>query len=324
MKKAAILLLIVAACVLAAPYLFRSEQHQSYQGWIEANLRFIGAETSARLTDLKVAEGEIVQKGQMLFRFEDDIARAKVDAAEASLAAARAKLEQANAAQKRPQEIDILKASRRQAEANLDLASQELERVRTLAKSGTTTKANLDSAVATQAANQAALDNINGQIELAAMPARQEAIRQAQADMDAALAELEAANSSLERLTIEAPVNGRVQQLYYNKGEIVPAGRPVVSILPPADVRIRFYVPEGDVAGLHIGQKLTVTCDACGPIAARISFISQTTEYTPPEIYSREERAKLVYRVDAIPEQPETLNPGLPVDVMLSTDQTEK
>jgi HlyD family secretion protein len=99
-------------------------------------------------------------------------------------------------------------------------------------------------------------------------------------------------------------------------GEVVPAGRPIVALLPPENVRIRFFVPETEIARLSLGQPVRVGCDACRPADAKVSFIARSAEYTPPEIYSLEERAKLVYRVEAIPADPKALRPGQPVDVL--------
>ncbi|UIY28771.1 HlyD family efflux transporter periplasmic adaptor subunit [Neorhizobium galegae] len=126
---------------------------------------------------------------------------------------------------------------------------------------------------------------------------------------------LASAQAALARRSVSAPATGSVETLYYRTGEVVPAGRPIVALLPPENVRIRFFVPETEIARLSLGQPIRVTCDACRPTDAKVSFIAKTAEYTPPEIYSLEERAKLVYRVEAIPADPKALRPGQPVDV---------
>jgi HlyD family secretion protein len=107
-----------------------------------------------------------------------------------------------------------------------------------------------------------------------------------------------------------------VQQVYYRIGEIVPSGRPVIALLPPANLKLRFFVPQAVLPQLSSGMRVTARCDGCADdLSARISFIAQSAEYTPPVIYSREERAKLVFLVEAIPDNPERLRVGQPIDV---------
>jgi HlyD family secretion protein len=92
----------------------------------------------------------------------------------------------------------------------------------------------------------------------------------------------------------------------------------VVQLLPPANVKIRLFVPEPRLGSVRIGDEVQVRCDACARgLTAAISFISPDAEYTPPVIYSREMRAKLVYLVEARPREPGALRPGQPVDVIL-------
>lgn len=319
MKRVILLAALVALALIAVPLYMGNHAERPYQGWIEADLLFIGPESAGRLATVTVAEGDAVEKGRLLFATEDTAARALVAAKEASYEALQAQHDLAVAAQKRPEEITILKASERQAEAQLSLSEQELNRMRALADSGTATRANLDAAIAAEAANRAALDNIRGQIALAGLPARSETIRQAERTMEAAKADLASSRDALERLSVEAPVGGSVQTLYYKAGEVVPAGRPVVALLAPDAVRIRYFVAETDITRFALGQTVNVSCDGCATTAAKVSFISGEAEYTPPEIYSLEERAKLVYRVEAIPEHPEELRIGMPVDVTMAS-----
>ena len=115
-----------------------------------------------------------------------------------------------------------------------------------------------------------------------------------------------------------SPVTGAVQQVYYRPGEMVPAGRPVVAILPPGNLKVRFFVPEAVLPRIAYGDSINVTCDGCDAgLVAKISFISRTAEFTPPVIYSQEERSKLVFLVEALPDQPEKLRLGQPIDVTL-------
>jgi HlyD family secretion protein len=98
----------------------------------------------------------------------------------------------------------------------------------------------------------------------------------------------------------------------------VAAGAPVVSMLPPENVKVRFFVPQPQLGAIQVGDMVEVRCDACAPgLTAEISFIAPEAEYTPPVIFSREMRAKLVFLVEARPRQPDALRPGQPVDVTI-------
>ncbi|CDZ56565.1 HlyD family secretion protein [Neorhizobium galegae] len=315
MRRILVIVLLAGATLAALPFLLADRAPRPYQGWVEADTLFIGTETTGRLTKLDVAEGQATEAGAPLFKLDSLSEEAAVAAASAALAQSQAALDLSEAAQKRPEEIDVLRASEREATARLDLAEQDLDRTRVLVERGTSTRANLDTATATEAANRAALDNVRSQIILAALPARDETLRQARESVAAAKAELASAQAVLARRSVSAPATGSVETLYYRTGEVVPAGRPIVALLPPENVRIRFFVPETEIARLSLGQPIRVTCDACRPTDAKVSFIAKTAEYTPPEIYSLEERAKLVYRVEAIPADPKALRPGQPVDV---------
>ena len=145
-----------------------------------------------------------------------------------------------------------------------------------------------------------------------------------QKDLDAASAELRSAearvNTSQTRLArrkLASPVTGTVQQVYFRPGEMVPAGRPILAILPPGNLKVRFFVPEPVLQKIAYGDTVTVRCDGCADQAAKVSFIAKSAEYTPPVIYSLEERNKLVFLIEALPEQPEKVRVGQPVDVLL-------
>ncbi|OHV84668.1 HlyD family secretion protein [Rhizobium sp. LCM 4573] len=316
MKRIVFIVLIAGPALAALPFFLRDEAPRPYQGWVEADTLFIGAESVGRLAAVDVEEGGTVAADAPLFRLDTENEEAAVSAARAALARSEAELDLAEAAQKRPEEIDVLRASEREAVAQLELSKQELARTRSLVAKGTATQASLDVAVATEAANRASLDSARSQITLATLPAREQAVRQARESVEAAKAEFASAEAALAKRAVSAPAAGSIERLYYRLGEVVPAGRPIVALLPPENIRIRFFVPETEIARLSLGQPIRVTCDACEPSDARISFIAMEAEFTPPVIYSMEERAKLVYRVDAIPAEPAKLRPGQPVDVL--------
>ena len=146
----------------------------------------------------------------------------------------------------------------------------------------------------------------------------QKALDDAWAALRRARANLEWSKTRLARRRVVSPAAGTIQEVYFRPGETVPMGKPVIALLPPANIKIRFYAPETELARITIGEIVAVSCDACAAgLTAKVSFIAGSAEYTPPVIYSREERAKLVYLIEARPEKPEDFRVGQPVSVML-------
>lgn len=180
---------------------------------------------------------------------------------------------------------DLQQADLNQTNASLANARQTYDRAQALSKTGSGTQASLDSAVS--------------------------ALRIAEARVNTS-------QTRLARRSAYAPVAGSVQQIYFREGEMTPAQKPVLSILPPGNMKLRFFVPEGELPKLKIGDDVRVTCDGCaGDLTAKIYFIATTAEYTPPVIYSMEERAKLVFLIQARPSRPDSLRVGQPITVTL-------
>jgi HlyD family secretion protein len=181
---------------------------------------------------------------------------------------------------------DLQQANLNQNKATLANAQQSYDRAAALSKTGSGTQANLDAAVST---------------------------------LRVAEAQVNTSQTRLARRIGYAPVNGTVQQIYFREGETVPAQRPVLSIMPPGNIKLRFYVPEPELPKLSIGDEVRVTCDNCAAdLTAKIYFISTMAEYTPPVIYSLDERNKLVYLIQARPSKPDSLRVGQPISVFLN------
>ncbi|MGH8504269.1 MAG: HlyD family secretion protein, partial [Gammaproteobacteria bacterium] len=157
-------------------------------------------------------------------------------------------------------------------------------------------------------------------IEAARLAAREQQIEAARAQVAAASASLRQARTALDKRKVAVPRGGRIVDVFYRAGEVVTAGQPIVEILPPENVRVRFYVPEPRLAGVEYGKRVSVACDGCPrDLAAVVSYIAQEAEFTPPVIFTREERAKLVFMIEATPlARSDALKPGLPVEVMLA------
>ncbi|MCC7254041.1 efflux RND transporter periplasmic adaptor subunit [Hyphomicrobium sp.] len=146
----------------------------------------------------------------------------------------------------------------------------------------------------------------------------QKAFDDAEAALRSAEARLNSAKTRLDRRTRFSPVAGTIQEVYFRTGEVVQSGRPIVSILPPENIKVRFFVPQDRLPAVHIGAPVLIRCDGCADdLNARVSFISAQAEFTPPVIYSLEERARLVFRIEAIPERPADVRIGQPASVAL-------
>ncbi|MCB4768214.1 HlyD family efflux transporter periplasmic adaptor subunit [Ancylobacter sp. Lp-2] len=304
------LALLLAGCADSGP--------PRYQGYAEADLLFVGPDEAGRVITLKVDEGDRVTAGQPLFTIDPSLQQADVDAARASLEQARAELANLQAAAQRPEEIAVLEATQRRAKAALDLSRIELDRQKDLYAKAVGSKAALDTAQATFDQNTAALDEVNKQIEVGRLGSREMQIASAQKAIDTAQANLASAQTRLDRRSLAAPAAGSVETVYFRPGELVPVGRPVLSVLPPDLIKMRFFVPEPDLARFRLGSKVLVHCDGCaGSVPATVSFIASSSEYTPPVIYSLDERSKLVFMLEARPDDPLKLRPGQPITVEL-------
>jgi HlyD family secretion protein len=291
---------------------------RGFQGYIEGNLVFMAPEDGGRIDKLHVEAGDEVVEGQLLFALESSVQEAQRKEAEARFRQAEAQLANLKAALQRPEQVAVLRAQEEKARASLDLSRNELERQKALHQRGISAKARLDQAEATFERDKAALEEAMRQIQAAQLSGRAAEIEAAEAVARANEAMLRQAETRLARRRVLAPTAARVQEVYFRAGEVVNAGQPVLALLPPANLRVRFYVPEPVLSTLALGDTVVVECDSCsGALRARITFISREAEFTPPVIFSEQERGKLVFRVEARPLDADLRLPlGLPVTVV--------
>jgi HlyD family secretion protein len=305
---ASIVALMLAACGNSPP--------PGYPGYVEADYVRVAAPLSGSLARLSVNRGDQVAANAPLFVLEsaqETAARAEAESRMRQAEATLADLEKA----RRPPEIAAVRAQLAQAEAAIKQSENDLTRTQKLVADKFLPVQQLDQATAKRDSDRARIAELRAQLELANMPARSDAIAAARAEAKAANDALAQAQWRLDQKTQTAPVAGVVYDTLYRPGEWVAAGSPIVSLLPPGNVKIRFYVPEPALATLRRGAAVSVRCDGCSaPVPARIAFIAPQAEYTPPVIYSRENRSKLVFLVEARPDEPNpSLHPGLPVEV---------
>jgi len=293
------------------------------QGYIEGEYVRVAAPFAGTLQQLAVQRGTQVAEGAPLFVLERENELASRRQAEKQLQAAEARLANLQTG-KRPVEVETVAEQLRQTQAARDLSAANLKRQESLAKSGFISEAALDDARTRLRNDTAHVQELQASVASAKLPGRPDEIRAAQADAAAARDALAQADWRLSQRAVAAPTTGRVSDTYFVVGDWVPAGGVVVSLLPPANVKVRFYVPEPLLGSIRPGESVRFACDACGNAQnATVSFVADRAEFTPPVLYSKENRAKLVFLVEAKPaaEVAARLNPGQPVDVTLPASQ---
>ena len=288
---------------------------RSLSGYVEGESLYLSSSTAGAVSRVEVKRGQRVAAGQLLFALDAAPLAAQRDRAAAALAEAEARLEDARKGQ-RPQELAVLDAQRAAAQAAYDQAAAEFDRIAPLVRKGIYAPARLDSARAARDAAAANVRAIARQREAGTLGARPDAARAAEAQVQQARDALAEAQSLLDRTGPVAPSPARVEDVYFQPGEWAAANQPVVSLIPDDRVRLRVFVPQTQLSSYRIGQTLTFTCDGCAKgLKATIDYISPRPEFTPPVIYSRESRDRMVFLIEARPANPRGLNPGQPVDV---------
>ena len=307
-------IIVVLLLVIAAGYLGwrawapRPQDQTVLSGYIEGENLYLAAPIAGTIATLSVARGDRATAGEPVFSVDATQLRAERDQAAASVAAAQAQVATAQA------RLAQSHASLAAAAAQADNAVRDLARYRFAqhANPASVAQQQVDSAIAAAA-------NTVGQRDAAESDAKAQAeqIDAATAQLHAQQAALADAQSKLDQLAPQAPAAARVQDVFFQQGEWAAANQPVVSLLPDDKVKIRFFVPEQDVSRYHPGDSIHFSCDGCATgLSARVIYISAQPEFTPPIIYSRGSRDRLVFLMEALPGDPKGLTPGLPVDVV--------
>lgn len=290
----------------------------AWSGYVEGDYLYLGAPVAGTLQTLAVSRGQTVAAGAALFTLDNTPNRAAREEADARLRAARAQADN-GATGRRADELTMTRAQLAQARAQSDRADAELQRQQALLAQDFVSRSRLDDAATAAAQARARVAELQAALRVAeaalARPAEQ---RAAEAGAEAA-SQVQAQAAWREQQARQlAPAAGLVADTFFRPGEWVPAGQPVLALLPPGQRKARFYVPQAELGGLALQQPVRLSCDGCGaPIAARISYIAPQAEYTPPVIYSNAQRARLVFLVEAQPAPADALrlHPGQPLDV---------
>jgi HlyD family secretion protein len=286
-----------------------------WNGYAEADYVYVSVAAPGTIESLAVGEGDVVSKGQVLFTLNATQQRALADAAQARVDAAQANLDNLQTGS-RSEEVDVIRATLEKAKADLALAQQNVARTQQLFDRGLTPQAQLDQARAALASAEAQVTQLEAQLKVAELPARDAQQIAAEANLAAARADAARAAADLADRTITAPVDGKVERLYFDAGEMAVAGTPVLSLSGAGALKIKFYLNEADRPDFALGQQLAVDCDGCAEeLTATISYFASDPQFTPPIIYSRDERNRLVFLTEAVMDQKNGILPGQPVSL---------
>lgn len=305
----AVVLICVAGC--------SQQASQRIQGYVEGEFVYVASPLAGKLMKLGVERGSQVKSGTMLFELEDISEKAQRDEAQRRIEQAKGRLDDALKG-KRPSEIQSLEAQLEQARAALKLSETELQRAEKLAVTKIVSAEELDNRRTKRDQDRQRIVQLEADLLTAKLGDRPDMIVAAQADVRALESALAKAEWDLTEKRQSAMQDALVFDTLYREGEWVAAGRPVVSLLPPGNIKVRAFVPEPRIGELHPGDSVHVNVDGVAePFAGKVSFISPRAEYTPPVIYSQESRSKLVFLVEIVfdPAAAAKLHPGQPVDV---------
>lgn len=308
--------------LLATTLLANCSSHKRtlVQGYIEGKFIYLASTQTGILKSLLIHRGSQVVANQVLFTLDPE-----PEFSDLQQAMAKLQQEQENLANvirgQRSTVIAAIIAQRDQARADLIYAEQTLNRYRKLYQEHAISKDQLDQSLADYNAKQQLVNQYQANIAEAQLGSREHLIMAQQAAVEAAMANVKKYTWQMQQKTVAALKAGEIFDTFFKVGEYVPAGQPVVALIPPENIKLIFYIPEPLLSQLKLGDVVHFNCDGCKPHAAQVRYISPQAEYTPPIIYSEQTRAKLVYRVESAIPSSDAVNfhPGQPVDVYVET-----
>jgi HlyD family secretion protein len=307
----ALLLFLIAGCSSAPP------DSGTVQGYVEGDFVYIAAPLPGKMATLFVQRGAQVTAGEPLFELEDVQEKAARDETKQRLDQLRAQVADAKKG-KRPTEINAMTAQLNLARTALQFSEKELLRQEKLLADNIVSAQDVDRLRSQRDQDRQRVAQLEAELETARKGLRDDQIRAAEASMRAMEATLGRSEWDLAQRRQYAPVAGLVFDTLYRQGEWLAAGRPAVVLLPPQNIKVRVFVPQALLATIHRGDRAQVTVDgASAPYSGSVNFMSPQAEYTPPVIYSRESRQKLVYMIELTfaPSAAAQLHPGQPVTV---------
>lgn len=286
-----------------------------YSGYLEADYVYVAPVSVGRIDTMPAMQGQGVARGDVLFTLDTTQQQNLLNGAQARVAAARATLANLETGS-RSEELDVIRASLAKADADLAQAQSNLARSEKLLAAGTVPSVRVEQDRTALASVQAQANQLRSQLAVAELPARTGQQVAAEANLQAAQADAARARQDLADRTVTAPLTGTVDKVFFRSGEVAGVGNPVVALRPEGPLEAWFFVPEPERASLAVGAMVTVTCDGCTTMRAQVIHIASEPQTTPPVIYSREARSRLVYLAKARIAASGTLQPGQPVTVV--------
>jgi HlyD family secretion protein len=290
----------------------------TYQGYVEGEFVYMASSQAGQLINLAVQRGDTVSAGTLLFSLEAQNEADAVQESDHQFKSAQAQLADLLTG-KRPPEVAVIEAQLEQARADAGRLGLQRQRDEEQYQAGGVPKGQRDDSRAQALSAEAHVRELEAQLQVSRLPGREQQIRAQEAQVEADRAALAQAQWKLDQKSVHALHGGLVYDTMYRSGEWVAAGSPVVRMLPPENIKVRFFVREAVLGSLQAGRQVLIRCDGCvAAIPAVISYTSLQAEYTPTNIFSNETRAKLVYMIEARPQRAVDavkLHPGQPVVV---------
>ncbi|EMP4201650.1 TPA: HlyD family efflux transporter periplasmic adaptor subunit [Klebsiella variicola] len=286
-------------------------------GYSHGEFVYLSYSSTAKIEQLFIKKGDNVTPGQELVKIESFDAQNIFLRAEEKLSAESALLRNLESGE-RPEELDIIRAQIKKARSAESQVKRQLERYRNLYASRAISLAEWEDIRDELTQKGAQVEELINQLKARQLPARQDEISKQLSMVAAAKLERDKALWDVQQTTIVSPVNAKVFDIIYRAGERPTAGRPIISLLPPENIKVRFFIPEAMLGKFKIGTKVKLICDGCAePIVGVINYISPEAEFTPPVIYSTKRREKLTFMAEAVParKQAERMKIGQPFDV---------
>ena len=326
LRKIPALLIVVAIILTLSVIVYLQHQKGNepdgrvYQGYIEGDYLYMSSPLSGRIVKITAGKGGSVSTGDLLFEIDSQPYEDSYREAQSLYHAALARYKDLNKGQ-RPEELAVLEASMEEAEVTFTYSKNKYERAKNLYEKKVISKDNYESALSAFERDRARMAELKAKLKTAKLGARDEQIVAARKEVERAKAVQDKAQWQLAQTKGHSPRSARVVDVLYTEGEFAPAGAPIVSLLPPEGVKVRFFVPEPVLSLIKTGLSVSVLRDGVKDVlTGKISYIAPYAEYTPPLIYSKENREKLVFMVEATFDDAAKLhlNPGQPVEVEIS------
>lgn len=294
MMKQSLAILAPLLCLIAC-----ESQPDALHGYAEGRFRLLTTQDSGQIAQILSKDGMRVAAGTPIATLDTAVQEAEVEHAAARLAAAQSQLAD-SARGGRTQLVEAAQQRLASAQAAAISAQQDYDRIKPLFDRGVVAKSRLDSTLSRLREAKASVAERTEEVTLARLPQREDRIKALEADVAAARAALDSQRQRLKRMQLTAPSDGVIDRVLRRAGEVAGPGAPIIRFLPDDGRMAVLFVPEPKRTAITVGQQLSIECDGCETkLAAQVDVLASDAEFTSPMIFSDQERARLVYRLEA-------------------------